>query len=372
MIGVGGVIAPGVARGRDGGHRAGVLRPKAPLGLVLLALACANAGCAGGRAPARIWPPGGDPAFSPYVDVTLAAPLDLEGVAAEAGARSLTLAFVTTAAGGPCTPAWGGVTPIGAASVAGPAARLRAAGVGLRISFGGASGMELARTCLDPARLAQAYADVLDRYHASGADFDLEGATLSDRSALVRRARAIATLQARGRPLTLSVTLPVSPSEGLSADSLAAVRAMLAAGVRPSAINLLAMDYGGPPTGGMGAAATAALGAARRQLAGLPGETGRALGSWSALGVTPMIGVNDSPGETFTLADARMVGAFAAAHRLGLVSIWSLARDQPCAGSPTVASPTCSGVHESSYAFSRALGARPRPGVPPHRAVAAG
>jgi hypothetical protein len=338
--------------------------------LLLLAIACASGGC--GPSPgARVWRPGGDPAFSPYVDVTLAAPFDLEGVAADAGARSVTLAFVTTAAGAPCTPAWGGVTPIAAATVAGPAARLRGAGVGLRVSFGGASGTELAGTCLDPGRLARAYADVLDRYHATGADFDLEGATLSDRSALVRRARAIATVQAHTwRPLAVSVTLPVSASEGLSAGALEAVRAMLAAGVRLSGVNLLAMDYGGaPPPGGMGTAATAALGAAHRQLAGLPGGTGGALGSWGALGVTPMIGVNDSPGETFTLADARMVGAFASAHHLGLVSIWSLARDQPCAGSPTVASPTCSGVRESSYAFSRALGARPRPGVLPRRAV---
>ncbi len=337
---------------------------------VLLALAYVGGGC-GGNPAARIWPPAGDPAFSPYVDVTLAAPFDLEGVAADAGAHSLTLAFVTAAAGKPCTPAWGGVTAIAAPAVAGPAARLRAAGVGLRVSFGGAAGTELARTCTDTARLARAYAGVLDSYRATAADFDLEGATLSDPAALVRRARAIAIVQARaGHPLAVSVTVPASASEGLPEGALAAVRAMLAAGVRLSVVNPLAMDYGvAVPPGGMGAAALAALRSVHRQLAGIASAPGSELGRWSALGVTSMIGVNDSPGEAFTLGDARMVAGFAAAHGLGLVSIWSLARDNPCAGSSTVASSTCSGVSQRPYAFSRVFGALPKPGVLPRRSI---
>lgn len=353
---------------------AGGRAPRAALGAALCALACTGAGCGGSATAARISPPGGDPAFSPYVDVSLAAPFDLEGVAAGAGARSLTLAFVTAASSDPCTPTWGGVTAIGAPSVAGPAARLRAAGVGLRVSFGGASGTELARACTDPARLAQAYADVLDRYRAAGADFDLEGSTLADRAALARRARAIATLQARrGRPLAISLTVPVSGPEGLSPSALAAVRTMLAAGVRLHVVNLLAMDYGvAIGAGGMGAAAVTALRSAEHQLARIARERVGALGAWSSLGVTTMIGVNDSPGETFTLADARTVADFAAARGLGLISLWSLARDDPCAGSRTVASPTCSGVPEQPYAFSRAFGARPKPGGLPRRALDSG
>lgn len=224
----------------------------ATIALGLALLACVGAGC-GGTAPARIQQPGGSRVFSPYVDVTLAAPFDLEGVGPDAGARSLTLAFVTAADGDGCTPAWGRVTAIGSPSVVGAAARLRAAGIGLRVSFGGALGAELARTCTDTARLAQAYASVLDRVRASGADFDLEGATLADHAALVRRARAIAAVQtSAGHPLAVSLTVPVSAHGGLSASALEAVRAMLAAGVRVSAVNLLAMDYGAyTPPGGM-------------------------------------------------------------------------------------------------------------------------
>lgn len=319
-----------------------------------------------GGSIARVQPPGGGGAFAPYVDVTLTPPFDLASVAPDAGARSLTLAFVTAA--GPCEPAWGGQTAIGAPAVAAPAPSLRAAGVALRVSFGGASGSELAQTCPSATRLAAAYAAVLDRYRAAAADFDLEGRALSDRAAMARRSAAIAELQARiGHPLAVSLTLPVT-SQGLSAAALEAVRMMIADGVRLSLVNLLAMDYGAAQARGqMGAEAVLAARTAHRQLARL----GRGLSSWSSLGVTVMVGVNDSSGEVFTLSDARRVAGFAHSYGLGMTSIWSLARDNPCEGSSTVAVPTCSGVREPPYAFSRAFGANSKAGLPPRRTVEA-
>ncbi len=312
----------------------------------------------------RVQPPRGSAAFSPYVDVTLASPFDLAGVAPAAGARSLTLAFVTSA--GACDPAWGGQTAIGAPAVASPASRLRAAGVALRVSFGGAVGSELAETCSSAAGLQAAYASVLDRYHAAAADFDLEGRALNDRAAMTRRAAAVAELQARiGRPLAVSLTLPVT-AEGLSAAGLEAVRAMFAAGVRLDVVNLLAMDYGtAQARGRMGTAAILALRTAHRQLS----NAGSGLFGWRSLGVTVMVGVNDSPGEVLTLSDAEAVARFARSHAVGMTSIWSLARDNPCEGSPTVAQPTCSGVNEPPYAFSRAFGANSKTGLLPRRAV---
>jgi hypothetical protein len=333
--------------------------------LVLATSAPAGCGVASGSGVARVWPPGGSAVFSPYVDVTLTAPFDLTGVATDAGARSLTLAFVT-AGEGECRPAWGGQTAIAAPAVTAAASRLQAAGVALRISFGGAQGEELAERCHNTNSLQTEYASVLDRYHAVAADFDLEGAALADRLAMARRAEAIARLQAQsGRRLAVSLTLPVSPS-GLSVPALAAVRAMVAAGVHLGAVNLLAMDYGlTEARGHMAAEAILAVRAAHRQLTALGGE----LSSWSSLGVTAMVGVNDVSDEIFTLADARTLARFAEHRGLGLTSIWSLARDQPCAGSPSVAQATCSGVADPPYAFSRAFGAHPKPGVPPRRDV---
>ena len=316
-------------------------------------------------------PPGGSRVYSPYVDVTLAAPFQLATVADDGGARSLTLAFVTADAGG-CQPAWGGQTPILAAPVVQAASRLRAAGVALRISFGGARGQELAAACGGAGagaidRLASAYASVLDPYHAVAADFDLEGtALLHPATATVAlRAAAIARLQAQDPRVAVTVSLPVSPG-GLSPAALAAVRAMLAAGVRPRSVNLLAMDYGAAADGrDMGAETILALRAAHRQL----GQLAAALSPWSALGVTVMVGVNDISGEVLTLNDARAVATFATRHGLGLTSIWSLARDNPCPGSGAAAEPTCSGVVEPPYAFSRAFGANSKTGVPERLAV---
>jgi hypothetical protein len=344
---------------------------RAVLGCALLvAAACPLYGCGAARSQrgsgaVAIQPPGGSAGFSPYVDVTLSPPFDLAGVATSAGARGLTLAFVTAA--GACRPSWGGSLAISAPAVADPANRLRAAGVALRVSFGGAAGPELAKGCTSVARLAAAYASVLDRYRAVAADFDLEGATLEDRPAMVRRALALARMQSLiGRPLSVSLTLPAS-RRGLTESGLAALRAMLESGVRVHNVNLLAMDYGSSVApGAMGAAAIAAALSAHVQLMRLGG----ALSSWRALGVTVMIGVNDTAGEVFTLGDARQVEHFAARQGLGAVSLWSLARDNPCAGGASVADPTCSGVGAPPYAFSRALGARPRPGVLPRRAPA--
>jgi hypothetical protein len=344
---------------------------RALLGCALLAgTVCPLYGCgvaARSRAPGSggVQPPGGSAVFSPYVDVTLSPPFDLAGVAPDAGARQLTLAFVTAA--GACQPSWGGSEAISSPAVADPASRLRAAGVALRVSFGGAAGVELAASCTSVARLAAAYAAVLIRYRARAVDFDLEGAVLENRPAMARRALALARLQSLiGRPLDVSLTLPASP-HGLTASGLAAVRAMLDAGVHVHTVNLLAMDYGAPVArGAMGAAAIAATSGAHIQLMRLGG----ALSSWKALGVTVMVGLNDTAGEVFTLRDAREVERFAATQGLGLVSLWSLARDNPCTGSPSVADLTCSGVGERPYAFSRGLGARPKPGVLPRRALA--
>jgi hypothetical protein len=141
---------------------------------------------------------------------------------------------------------------------------------------------------------------------------------------------------------------------------------MLAAGVHLSTVNLLAMDYGPAiARGRMGATAIAAVGAVHRQLSALRGGIFR----WSALGVTAMVGVNDVSGEIFTLADARTLASFAAQRDLGLTSIWSLARDNPCPGSKSGADPTCSGVSEPPYAFSRVFGAHAKTGLLPRRAV---
>ena len=71
--------------------------------------------------------------------------------------------------------------------------------------------------------------------------------------------------------------------------------------------------------------------------------------AWRMLGVIPMIGKNDDS-EVFSLADAKTLEAFAVQNRLGLVSFWSIDRDQVCPSGGDYNS--CSTVDTSNFAFN--------------------
>jgi len=75
----------------------------------------------------------------------------------------------------------------------------------------------------------------------------------------------------------------------------------------------MTMDYGSSGTE-MGTAAEQASTASEKQLESVFGVSN----AWSRLGITPMIGPNDTPGETFTLADANTVRSFAASKGVRL------------------------------------------------------
>ena len=78
--------------------------------------------------------------------------------------------------------------------------------------------------------------------------------------------------------------------------------------------------------------------------------------SWSKIGVTPMIGVNDDTAEIFTQQNAQTLVSFAQQNRLGELSFWSEGRDQECPGGGTQVSPTCSGTQQSPFAYSSIFG----------------
>lgn len=72
------------------------------------------------------------------------------------------------------------------------------------------------------------------------------------------------------------------------------------------------------------------------------------------MGTTPMIGYNDVQGEVFYQSDAKLVMEDAVKRDLGMVGIWSMARDQP--GIAKQVSPEHSGMTEQQapmYAYSK-------------------
>jgi len=295
--------------------------------------------------------------FAPYVDTSLYPPFNLVTTAQQTGVKQFNLAFVVSGGGGGCTPEWGGVTAIGSDPVASQISALRAIGGDVRISFGGASGSELATTCTSVSQLEAAYQQVISAYGVTKIDFDIEGAAVANTAANTRRDQALAALQAQDKGLQVSFTLPVLPS-GLTSDGVAVLTGAAQAGVQIAAVNVMAMDYGDGaapnPSGQMGTYAIDAATATDAQVATVLGISDAA--AWSKIAVTPMIGVNDTSDEIFTVANAQQLVAFAATKHLAWLSMWSAARDKECPGGALgYAQPTCSSIVQSANAFMEAL-----------------
>ncbi|MFG2285201.1 chitinase [Streptomyces sp. NPDC048595] len=291
--------------------------------------------------------------FAPYVDTSLSPAYDLTGTAQKAGVKNFHLAFVTS--GGGCTPKWGGTGELGDNPVARQIPKLRKAGGDVRVSFGGANGSELGLACGSADELAAAYGKVIDRFKLTKVDFDIEGGALPDTAANTRRAQAIAQLQKKHPGLDVSFTLPVMP-EGLTQDGVNLVADAKKNGVKVSAVNIMAMDYGPSYDGDMGTYAVKAATATQGQLKKALGL--RDAAAWKAVAVTPMIGVNDVQKEVFKVEDAAQLVKFAKDKHLGWLSMWSSTRDQACQGGPSPsAQPTCSSIEQGPLDFTKAFGA---------------
>ncbi|MER6451541.1 cellulose binding domain-containing protein [Streptomyces sp900105245] len=289
--------------------------------------------------------------FAPYVDTSLYPAFDLVAAADATGVKTYNLAFVTD--GGGCTPKWGGVTDLTGDGVAAQIGALRAKGGDVRVSFGGASGSELATTCSSADALAAAYGKAVDAFELTKVDFDVEGGALPNTAANTRRAQAIAKLQKQHPGLDVSFTLPVMP-EGLTQDGVNLLADAKANGVRTGTVNIMAMDYGPAYSGDMGTYAEQAATATQAQVKSVLGLSDSA--AWKTVAVTPMIGVNDVSSEVFTVGDATQLAGFAKSRGLGGLSMWSATRDKQCAGGtkPT-ADATCSSVAQDKYAFTKAF-----------------
>ncbi|OWA09291.1 hydrolase [Streptomyces sp. CS113] len=287
-------------------------------------------------------------AYAPYVSATTASDTDTAG-----SPTAYNLAFVISS-GDDCVPRWNGVQDIDDASVASRVEKLSGSGATVRVSFGGASGTELAAACDSASALAAAYGAALDAAGSTRADFDIEGDALTDAGSVALRSAAIALLQKERSGLEVSFTLPVMPS-GLDTDGLSLLASANDHGVRVSTVNLMTMNYGESYTDDMGDYALASAQAAHTQLRKVFGTSDA--DAWRGMALTSMLGVNDVAGETFTLADAAEVRAFAEEKGIAWVSMWAAFRDEPCADDASAAEALtdCSGVEQESGAFAEAF-----------------
>jgi chitinase len=201
----------------------------------------------------------------------------------------------------------------------------QAAGGRVILSFGGASGTYLEGACSDDG-MYNLIKNALDTTGARAIDFDVEGGQISNGALNTRRNNVTKRLQAAYPGLYVSYTLPVDPS-GLPSEAVTVIRSANSAGVNVSMVNIMAMDYG-DASSSMGARAISAATATFNQIKPIfTGKTDAQL--WAMIGVTPMIGVNDTQSEVFRQADATQLTTFAQQKGLGLLSYWALQRDMP-------------------------------------------
>ncbi len=309
-------------------------------GVAAIAAVVVTLGVGGGSATAAA---GAPLPVAPYVDMGAWPTPSLSGMASSGHVTGFTLGFVTSWG---CKASWFGAYDPRTAWQSDEIARIRSAGGDVKVSFGGASGIELAQACTSVSTLAAEYDAVVKAYQLAYIDLDIEGAATADPTSIQRRSQALATVQRNNPGLKISLTLPVLPS-GLTSDGVNVVTAARDAGVSIDMVNVMAMDYYQGPAD-QGAKAIAAARATQAQVKTIFGLSDAA--AWKKVGVTPMLGVNDSQNEIFYQDDARELVAFAKTVHLGMLSFWEQGRD---ANACTGALYKCTNISQSPYEFAR-------------------
>jgi len=260
----------------------------------------------------------------PYTDTTLFPPFDIT----LAPVNHFCLGFIV--ADGNNDPSWGGYHKISSEFYMDQIRKVRQKGGDVIVSFGGASGTELAITTPSVEQLYLKYKAVVDRYNLKLIDLDIEGSAIRDPESCARRGHAILNLQNTYPHLQVSLTVPVMPS-GLDKDALECMA------ITPHDIlNIMAMDFGSEKD--MAAAVISAVKSVRTQTS-------------KEIAVTVMIGKNDTP-EIFTLADAAKLRDFLKKNLwVTRVSFWSIERDRGLNGDLSRSSQ----IAQKKWAFTNVL-----------------
>ncbi|MFG1605015.1 carbohydrate-binding protein [Actinoplanes sp. NPDC049265] len=279
---------------------------------------------------------------APYVDMGAWPTPSLPAMVGSGSLKHVTLAFITASA---CKAMWFNAYDPRQGWAKDQIDAVRARGGDVKISFGGATGIELAQACGSVSALQAEYQAVVSAYNLKYIDLDIEGSATADPTSVNRRSQALAALQRANPGLRVSFTLPVLP-EGLTADGLGVVRSARDAGVNVDLVNVMAMDY--YRSGDYGDFAVAAANSTFNQIKSLyPGRTDAQ--AWKMVGVTPMLGQNDD-GHVYDQNDARQLVSFAQGRHLGMLSFWELGRDANACSGPLY---RCTNIAQQPYEFSR-------------------
>ncbi len=312
------------------------LNPTFTARFITIFLLIGSAAAARAEWPARI--------FAPYMYVGTGDNFKLTACDDACGQKFYTLAFIIADKSN--NPAWDGHISLGENFYAEQITAIRARGGDVIMSFGGAGGKEVALVETNAEALVAKYQAVIDRYHFTWLDFDIEGDALDKHpEASTSRNTAIAMLQQRNPRLRISYTLPVDPN-GISDASQRLLTNAKAKGVKIYSVNIMVMDFGEHFSRGkkMSAVSIASALKAHEQCAKIDPTM--------LIGLTPDIGQNDVNAEIFSLEDARALEAWAETQPwIGSMSFWSSNRDS--ADTSRRHGDTSSGVEQKPWAFTK-------------------
>jgi len=306
--------------------------------------------CAGGTSPTTTTPPsttttttppptGGSARVSPYIDITMSTP-SLVSVANATGQKNFTLAFALGSSLG-CDPQWGGTVPLLDSRIINDVNALRSLGGGVTVASGGALGPYLENVCGSVDALYNAYVKTLDAVGSNSLDVDVEA---SIPTAMVNQ--ALLRLQQQ-RGTHISYTMRIQGQDyGMDPFSVSILQDAAARGLNV-VVNPMLMDFG--YSGSWGDALVSAANEVLGQMKTIwPAKSDAEIKG--LLGLTPMIGRNDT-GSVTDQAAARQLLAYAQANHVASIGFWSAGRDNGgCPGGGAVA--TCSGIAQSLYEFT--------------------
>ena len=304
---------------------------------------------------------------APYVDMSNSQEGVLNTVISSHGLRSFTAAFTI---GEGCSDIWGDTLPVGSdPTIGGEISSAKAAGASVIVSSGGSGGEPISFTCTNQSHDRRRLPGHHQRLRHRSTRLRHRGRRHRRHAGIDRTFQAMKDLKASNPNLAWSVTVPVLPT-GLDYNGTGLLHDAQSMGVTIPVVNVMAMDYyqGNIEMG------NAAISAAQNTLSQMKAVNGSY--TYANVGLTPMIGVNDD-GSTFTLADASSVASWASSNGIGRLAFWSVDRDQACpGGNGGAASPTCSGVSESTGQFTSAFtgaggGTPPPPAEGPYGGTAA-
>lgn len=202
----------------------------------------------------------------------------------------------------------------------------------------------------------------LDRYNSNsliGIDFDIEGGRLESTqiNSLVNSIAYVKNNYASYANLKVSFTLAtLAAGNGLTIqtalDGNNVMNAIAQSGLQDYYINLMVMDYTGSGEANDSVCVTV------NNLCEMGQSAIRAATNFAEsysiplnrVQITPLLGVNDTPDEIFTIADAAMIADFASSAGLGGIYYWSFDRDIGCSPYSDNLTTTCNGI-ESATSF---------------------